>query len=151
VVIGGDRPASTAGHDCTIAQRSCREPETFDLGIGSDVRTCLFDLDGVLTRTTTVHAAAWREMFDAYRRARAERAPRPFCRSIRLLSRVCVPACHRASEGAVFEDAPAGVEAGRAGGFGCMVGVDRVGQAGELRRHGADIVVSDLGDLLASP
>jgi beta-phosphoglucomutase-like phosphatase (HAD superfamily) len=51
----------------------------------------------------------------------------------------------------VFEDALAGVEAGRAGGFGCVVRVDRVGQAGELRSHGADIVVSDLGDLLASP
>jgi hypothetical protein len=48
-------------------------------------------------------------------------------------------------EGAVFEDALAGVVAGRAVGFGCVVGVDCVGQAGELRRHGADIVVSDLG------
>jgi HAD superfamily hydrolase (TIGR01509 family) len=49
---------------------------------------------------------------------------------------------------AVFEDALAGVEAGRAGRFGCVVGVDRVGQAAELSRHGADIVVSDLGELL---
>ena len=38
----------------------------------------------------------------------------------------------------------AGVEAGRAGGFGFVVGVDRVGQAEELRAHGADIVVADL-------
>jgi beta-phosphoglucomutase family hydrolase len=51
--------------------------------------------------------------------------------------------------GAVFEDALAGVEAGRAGGFGQVVGVDRVGQADELRRHGADVVVRDLGELLA--
>jgi beta-phosphoglucomutase family hydrolase len=49
---------------------------------------------------------------------------------------------------AVFEDALAGVEAGRAGGFALVVGVDRVGQADELRRHGADIVVSDLSELL---
>jgi HAD superfamily hydrolase (TIGR01509 family) len=49
---------------------------------------------------------------------------------------------------AVFEDALAGVEAGRAGRFGFVVGVDRVGQAAALRRHGADIVVSDLADLL---
>jgi beta-phosphoglucomutase family hydrolase len=49
---------------------------------------------------------------------------------------------------AVFEDALAGVEAGRAGGFALVVGVDRVGQADELRRHGADMVVSDLGELL---
>nr|MDT0660208.1 beta-phosphoglucomutase family hydrolase [Micromonospora sp. DSM 115978] len=48
---------------------------------------------------------------------------------------------------AVFEDALAGVEAGRAGGFGLVVGVDRVGQADELRAHGADTVVSDLAEL----
>jgi beta-phosphoglucomutase family hydrolase len=49
---------------------------------------------------------------------------------------------------AVFEDAQAGVAAGRAGGFGIVVGVDRVGQADALRAHGADIVVQDLSDLL---
>ena len=49
---------------------------------------------------------------------------------------------------AVFEDAQAGVAAGRAGGFGIVVGVDRVGQAEALRAHGADIVVQDLADLL---
>jgi beta-phosphoglucomutase family hydrolase len=49
---------------------------------------------------------------------------------------------------AVFEDALAGVAAGRAGGFGCVVGVDRAGQAGELRGHGADVVVTDLAELL---
>ena len=54
------------------------------------------------------------------------------------------------SRAAVFEDALAGVAAGRAGGFACVVGVDRVGQAEELRAHGADIVVSDLAELLDS-
>jgi len=49
---------------------------------------------------------------------------------------------------AVFEDALAGVAAGRAGGFGCVIGVDRVGQADELREHGADVVVADLAELL---
>ena len=49
---------------------------------------------------------------------------------------------------AVFEDALAGVEAGRAGHFALVVGVDRVGQAEELRKHGADIVVKDLAELL---
>jgi HAD superfamily hydrolase (TIGR01509 family) len=49
---------------------------------------------------------------------------------------------------AVFEDALAGVAAGRAGQFGYVVGVDRVGQAGALREHGADVVVTDLGELL---
>ena len=51
-------------------------------------------------------------------------------------------------QAAVFEDALAGVEAGRAGGFALVVGVDRVGQAGELRARGADIVVRDLSELL---
>lgn len=53
------------------------------------------------------------------------------------------------SEAAVFEDALSGVEAGRAGHFGFVVGVDRVGHADALRAHGADVVVSDLADLLA--
>lgn len=48
----------------------------------------------------------------------------------------------------VFEDALSGVEAGKAGGFGFVVGVDRVGHADDLRAHGADIVVSDLAELL---
>jgi HAD superfamily hydrolase (TIGR01509 family) len=49
----------------------------------------------------------------------------------------------------VYEDALAGVASGRAGHFGYVVGVDRVGQAGALRASGADVVVSDLADLLA--
>jgi beta-phosphoglucomutase family hydrolase len=53
-------------------------------------------------------------------------------------------------QAAVFEDALAGVAAGRAGGFGYVVGVDRVGQAAELRAHGADVVVRDLAELLGS-
>lgn len=52
------------------------------------------------------------------------------------------------SEAAVFEDALAGVQAGRAGKFGWVVGVDRGGQADELRRRGADVVVNDLAELL---
>ena len=53
-----------------------------------------------------------------------------------------------AKQAAVFEDAQAGVAAGRAGGFALVVGVDRVGQAQALLEHGADIVVKDLADLL---
>ncbi|MEU6486923.1 beta-phosphoglucomutase family hydrolase [Streptomyces sp. NPDC046887] len=55
---------------------------------------------------------------------------------------------------AVVEDATAGVAAARRGGFGLVVGVDRSpGQelAAELRRHGADLVVSDLSALLPEP
>jgi beta-phosphoglucomutase family hydrolase len=53
-----------------------------------------------------------------------------------------------AASAAVYEDALAGVAAGRAGKFGLVVGVDRVGQADALREHGADVVVKDLADLL---
>jgi len=52
------------------------------------------------------------------------------------------------TEAAVFEDALAGVASGRAGGFGFVVGVDRVGQAEALKEHGADIVVADLAELM---
>jgi len=52
------------------------------------------------------------------------------------------------AQAAVFEDALAGVEAGRAGRFGLVVGVDRTGQADALVAHGADIVVSDLEELV---
>jgi beta-phosphoglucomutase family hydrolase len=55
-----------------------------------------------------------------------------------------------AAASAVFEDALAGVEAGRAGGFGAVVGVDRVGQAAALAEHGATVVVKDLAELLTS-
>jgi len=53
-----------------------------------------------------------------------------------------------AGAAAVFEDALSGVQAGRAGNFGFVVGVDRVGQAEELRKNGADVVVTDLAELL---
>jgi beta-phosphoglucomutase-like phosphatase (HAD superfamily) len=53
-----------------------------------------------------------------------------------------------AAGAAVYEDALAGVAAGRAGRFGLVVGVDRVGQAAALREHGADVVVKDLADLI---
>jgi beta-phosphoglucomutase-like phosphatase (HAD superfamily) len=55
-----------------------------------------------------------------------------------------VPAAHAV----VFEDTQAGVAAGHAGHFVLVVGVDRIGQAAELREHGADIVVKDLSELL---
>lgn len=51
------------------------------------------------------------------------------------------------ADAAVFEDALSGVQAGRAGAFGLVVGVDRVGHADALREHGADRVVDDLAEL----
>ncbi|GEC02512.1 hydrolase [Streptomyces spinoverrucosus] len=52
-----------------------------------------------------------------------------------------------ARQAAVFEDALAGMDAGRAGDFGYVVGVDRAGQAEALYAHGADRVVEDLAEL----
>lgn len=217
------------------------------LGLPDGVRACLFDLDGVLTDTASVHREAWREAFaprpfsdDDYdkwvdgkpREAGirdflthlgedptpevmkdiADRKQRLFEASLRDNgittydgSRRYLEACRDAgirravvsssanteavlkaaglaelvelrvdgsnskdllgkpapdtflaaaqqlnlapSECAVFEDALAGVEAGHAGSFGVVVGVDRVGHAEDLRAHGADIVVQDLAEL----
>jgi HAD superfamily hydrolase (TIGR01509 family) len=55
------------------------------------------------------------------------------------------------SQAVVFEDALAGVAAGRAGGFGFVVGVDRLGHADKLRENGATVVVADLAELLEDP
>ena len=243
------------------------------LGIPDRSRGCLFDLDGVLTQTATVHAAAWQEMFDDFLRQRAERTGEPFVPfdpvadydkyvdgkpredgtrsflqsreielpegsdrdppgtasvaglsslknqivlrkiadggvqvypgSIRYLDAVGQAGLRRAvvtssanatsvlaaagitdqfdavvdgvvakreglagkpapdtylyaaralglepADAVVYEDALAGVAAGRAGHFGVVVGVDRVGQADALRKAGADIVVRDLAELL---
>jgi beta-phosphoglucomutase family hydrolase len=72
---------------------------------------------------------------------RGKPAPDTFLEAARLLG--VAPA-----NATVFEDALAGVAAGRAGNFGFVVGVDRVGQADQLRAHGADVVVKDLAELL---
>ncbi|WP_372515485.1 beta-phosphoglucomutase family hydrolase [Mycobacterium intermedium] len=70
-------------------------------------------------------------------------APDSFLRAAELLE--VTP-----DEAAVFEDAISGVQAGRAGNFGLVVGVDRVGHADDLRNNGADVVVTDLAELLQS-
>jgi beta-phosphoglucomutase family hydrolase len=233
------------------------------LGLPDPITACLFDLDGVLTKTAKVHAAAWAQMFDEVLRERAERTGeryepftdhdydayvdglprydgvRTFLRSRGIdasedeihrlgdrknelvrqliardgveaydgsvryvhaardagLRRAVVssstncrdvltaagildlfeeivdghvlhdrglagkPAPDTFLEGArrlgvapgqatVFEDALAGVQAGRAGSFGFVVGVDRAGQRAALLKHGADVVVDDLAELL---
>jgi beta-phosphoglucomutase family hydrolase len=243
------------------------------LGLPEGVHACLFDLDGVLTQTAKVHAAAWKEMFDDYLQHRSAQLGEPFqpfdavhdydefvdgkprldgvrdflaSRGIHLpeggpddppdaetvyalgtrknqivlrrirddgveaypgsvayvtaareagLRRAVVSSSANARDvlvaagiedlfevridgvvaerehlagkpapdtylaaarqlgveaaaAAVFEDALAGVAAGRAGHFGYVVGVDRVGQADALAAHGADRVVKDLADLL---
>jgi beta-phosphoglucomutase family hydrolase len=229
------------------------------LGLPDEIRACLFDLDGVLTQTARVHAAAWKQMFDEYLHSRDEPfreftqddydeyvdgkprqdGVRSFLESrgihlpddeiarlgnaknelvqrlihengvqvyegsVRYVEAVRDAGLRRAvvssssnthevlqaagiealfeavvdgvvaereglsgkpapdtflagaraldvepGQATVFEDALAGVEAGRAGSFGFVVGVDRVGHADDLREHGADVVVSDLSELL---
>ena len=234
------------------------------LGLPDPISACLFDLDGVLTQTAKIHAAAWKQMFDGYLRDRVAQTGEPFrpfelpgdydeyvdgkprldgvrsflasrgielddetvhalglrkndlvlelirtqgvesfegsvryveaarehslrravvsastnCRDVLAaagitgLFEVVVDGLVAEREGlrgkpapdtflaaakalgtepahaAVFEDALAGVEAGRAGDFGCVIGVDRTGQADALRRRGADVVVQDLAELL---
>lgn len=243
------------------------------LGVPDRIRAFLFDLDGVLTQTASVHAAAWQEMFDSYLRRRAARSGEPFrpfdpvadydtyvdgrpradgtraflasrgitlpegspddppgtetisglsteknqivlrriagggvsafpgsaayvraaraaglrsavvsasanCRAVLTgagldglfdvvidglvaerehLAGKPAPDTYLAAarelrlppaQCAVFEDALAGVAAGRAGAFGWVVGIDRTGQAAALRTEGADVVVRDLSELL---
>jgi beta-phosphoglucomutase-like phosphatase (HAD superfamily) len=89
----------------------------------------VFDTDGVLTDTASVHATAWKRLFDQYLKLRATRLGELF-------------------QAAVMEDALAGVEAGRRGRFALVVGVDRGGQAAALAERGADMVVADLGELV---
>jgi len=247
--------------------------ESKRLGLPGQIRACLFDLDGVLTKTAKVHAAAWKEMFDTFLRQRADATGEPFVPfdpandynayvdgkprydgvrsflasrginlpegspddppaantvyglgnrknelvlallkrdgveayegSVRYVRAVRAAGLHTAVVSAsanckevlkaagiedlfevridgivaeqkhlrgkpapdtflaaaeqlgvepaaavVFEDAVAGVEAGRAGKFGFVVGVDRVGHRKALLEHGAGIVVSDLSELL---
>ncbi|MEU2060426.1 beta-phosphoglucomutase family hydrolase [Streptomyces sp. NPDC013455] len=239
------------------------------LGLPDTIQACLFDLDGVVTKTAVVHAAAWKEMFDAFLRDYEGEQGRPFdvvadydeyvdgrpradgvrafldsrgihlpeggpgdppdARTVHglgnrkndlLLARIrtggveayegtlryleavraaglrtaivsssanCldvlrsvgaehffdvridgVVAAERglpgkphpdtflaaardlgvdAARAAVFEDALAGMDAGRAGGFGYVVGVDRTGQRDALYTHGAHTVVKDLAEL----
>ena len=242
------------------------------LGVPAQVHVCLFDLDGVLTKTAAVHARAWKEMFDAFLKQRAgpggsfvpfdlDRDYRDYVdgkpradgvraflesRAISLpeggshdppqidtvnglgnrKDRIFLDMIHRdgvetydgsvryveaarragfrlavvsssrnttevlraaglegrfdaqvdgivaakehlngkpapdtylraaamlhaaPAEAAVYEDALAGVAAGRAGGFGIVIGVDRVGHGDALRTHGAGLVVKDLAELL---
>src|SRR5918999_833941 len=129
------------------------------------ITACLFDLDGVLTQTAKLHAAAWKQMFDDFLRERAERTGEPFepfepadydryvdgrprLDGVRNFLAGARELGVEPAQAAVFEDALAGVEAGRAGNFGWVVGVNRTGQAEALAEHGADVVVDDLSELI---
>ncbi|MGC8463858.1 MAG: HAD family hydrolase [Acidimicrobiales bacterium] len=274
-----DRAANANGAKSPARPQKPRRPRPLvvgELGLPASTRACLFDLDGVLTQTATVHAAAWKTTFDDYLRRTAEERGEPFvpfdehgdydeyvdgrprydgvraflasrgitlpdgdpgdppdaetvcgignrknaalvsllatggveaytgsvrfvraarraglrcavvsasanCRAVLAAARidglfdvvvdgVVAAREHLAgkpqpdtylaaarlvdvppADAAVFEDALAGVAAGRAGHFGWVVGVDRAGQADELRANGADVVVDDLAELLGAP
>lgn len=72
---------------------------------------------------------------------RGKPAPATFLKAAQMLG--ATPA-----RAVVVEDAMAGVQAGRAGGFGLVIGVDREGNGDALRAHGADVVVADLAELI---
>ncbi len=99
--------------------------------------------------TEVLHAAGIHDMFDVQvdgvvrerLHLKGKPAPDTYLKAAEML-RVAAP------NAAVYEDALSGVEAGRAGGFGFVVGVDRAGQAEALKAHGATIVVRDLSELL---
>jgi len=125
-----------------------------------------FDLDGGLIQTASVHAAAWKEMFDDYLRVKSQRHGEtfvpfdPVADYDTYVDDKPTPDAYlaaapgvgvAAAEAAGFEDALAGVEAGRAGRFGFVVGVDRVDQGDALRRHGADVVTTNVAALLDTP
>ena len=98
-----------------------------------------------------LEAAGIDDLFEARRRRRtspSEEDLRGQARSGHVPGRGAQSSASSPSTAAVFEDALAGVEAGRAGDFGYVVGVDRVGQRAALREHGADVVVDDLAELL---
>ena len=99
--------------------------------------------------TKVLRAASMDGLFDAQidgkvaatRRLKGKPAPDTYLAAAKMLGKT-------AHQCAVYEDALAGVEAGRAGGFGFVIGVDRVGQSAALAAHGANIVVADLAELL---
>lgn len=118
------RAVRAAGLATAVVSSSANTAEVLDAAAIAD----LFDvrIDGVVARERSL---------------RGKPAPDTFLAAAQALG--VAPA-----GAAVFEDALAGVAAGRAGGFGLVVGVDRVGHADDLRASGADIVVEDLTELL---
>jgi beta-phosphoglucomutase family hydrolase len=118
------KAARAAGHKTAVVSSSANTERILDAAGIAD----LFDarVDGVTI---------------AEEGLKGKPAPDSFLRGAELLGA-------SPDEAAVFEDALAGVAAGRAGGFATTVGVDRHGQPDALREHGADVVVSDLSELL---
>ena len=118
------RAARDAGLRCAVVSSSANTREVLEAAGIAD----LFEarIDGVVA---------------AEQHLKGKPAPDTFLAGARALGSA-------ASEAAVFEDALAGVEAGRSGHFRFVVGVDRAGQAEALRERGADIVVDDLSELL---
>ncbi len=116
--------ARAAGLPCAVVSSSANAPLVLDVtGLEAEI--------DVLVDGSVAHALD----------LRGKPAPDTFLEATRRLG--VTP-----REAAVFEDALAGVAAGREGRFGYVVGVDRLGQADALREQGADVVVSDLGELL---
>ena len=101
------------------------------LGIPDRSRGCLFDLDGVLTQTATVHAAAWQQMFDDFLRQRAERTGGRF---------------DPFDPGADYVDRKPRADGTRS--FLQARGIDLPEDLHAAGNAGADVVVRDLAELL---
>ncbi|WP_073264756.1 beta-phosphoglucomutase family hydrolase [Cryptosporangium aurantiacum] len=117
-----------------------------DAGLARAVVTSSANAEQVLTVTGLAGLFDYRvdALVAAERHLAGKPAPDTFLAGAELLGL-------RPHQAAVFEDALAGVEAGRAGGFGLVVGVDRIGHPDGLKTAGADVVVSALTELLEVP
>jgi len=120
------RAVADAGLAVAVVSSSANTREVLDIAGLAEFVDCR--VDGITIRTEQL---------------KGKPAPDSFLRAAQQLD--IAPA-----DAAVFEDAVAGVQAGRAGHFGIVIGVDRVNQPEELRRNGADVVVADLAELLVA-
>jgi beta-phosphoglucomutase-like phosphatase (HAD superfamily) len=129
-------------------------------GLPDGITTCLFDLDAVLTPTAKIHATAWKRMFDEFLRTWYSRTDRPFQEFVLPddYEEYVDGKPRRDGVRSFLQsrgiDSPlglAGVQAGRVGQFGWVIGVDRTGDGRALHAHGADDVVEDLAELVERP
>lgn len=138
-----------------------------------DFDAVIFDMDGVVTDTAMLHGESWKKMFDGFLQGYAGEAgpqqPFDLDRDYRLhvdgldsqnlgidgkpdpaIFLQAARAIGVEPGRAVVVDAISGVQAGRTGGFGLVIGVDRVGDPEALRSNGADVVVADLAEVTVS-
>jgi hypothetical protein len=117
------------------------------VGLPDAVTAGLFDLAGVLTNTAAVHDKAWQAMFDAFLRERAERTGEQFVGFDPVADYAGYVDGKPRADGVRDFLASRGITR-LEGNRDDSPRVDRSGHADAMREHGADIVVSDLAQLL---